>query len=109
MTREQVLDEAKKCVMQDRNATHGNPEDNFATIAAYWTTYLTANALLRDNGRLDGSDIAAMMVCVKLARLATSPERDDHWVDMAGYAACGCEIATKLLPVFARDEEDIPF
>ncbi len=36
-----------------------------------------------------------MMILMKLSRLATSPAKPDHWIDMAGYAACGGECATK--------------
>jgi hypothetical protein len=31
-----VLDEARQCVLSDRNAAYGQPEDNFANIAALW-------------------------------------------------------------------------
>ena len=36
-------------------------------------------------------DVAAMMILLKIARAATST-KCDHWVDIAGYAACGGEI-----------------
>jgi len=28
-----------------------------------------------------------MMIQLKLARIKTSPEHADHWIDVAGYAA----------------------
>lgn len=40
-------------------------------------------------------DVAAMMVLFKVGRLATGAGTADTWVDIAGYAACGGEIATK--------------
>jgi hypothetical protein len=86
-TREAILDRAKECVMKDRNATHGNPEDNFKTIAKYWSTYLKIE--------LGAIDVAAMMILMKMSRLHSSPTHHDHWVDIAGYAACGGEVATK--------------
>jgi hypothetical protein len=90
--REQVLAGAMQCVMRDRNATHGDPEDNFRDIAEFWTTYL--------RGRFPGVslasyDVAAMMALVKISRITTSPAQMDHWVDVAGYAACGGEVATR--------------
>ena len=38
---------------------------------------------------------AVMMIQLKLARIKTSPEHADHWIDVAGYAACGGEVAVK--------------
>ena len=38
-------------------------------------------------------DVAVMMVLFKTARIATGTETDDCFVDIAGYAACGGEIA----------------
>jgi hypothetical protein len=37
------------------------------------------------------------MADVKLARLANDDKHEDSWVDLAGYAACGGEVATKQL------------
>ena len=37
-------------------------------------------------------DVAAMMILLKVARLATSPDKWDNWVDIAGYAALGGEV-----------------
>ena len=85
--RERILNTAVECVMTDRNATHGNPEDNFRDIARYWSTYL--------GYEVKPHDVAAMMILVKVSRMATSPLKDDHWIDAAGYAACGYEVATR--------------
>ena len=94
MHRKQILENAIECVCKDRNATHGNPEDNFATIAAYWTTYLRSQQV---KAVITSIDVAAMMILVKLARIAISPSHPDHWIDAAGYAACGGGIATEGL------------
>lgn len=93
MDRKQILDAATECVMKDRNATHGDPEDNFKTIAKYWSTYMTSTygALIE----FTLQDVAALMILVKMSRLSTSPSHPDHWIDIAGYAACGGSIATK--------------
>lgn len=90
--RELILLEAIKCVTKDRNATHGDPEDNFAVIADFWTTYLKMKGRLAYG--IDSTDVAAMMVLMKVSRIITSPEHKDHWVDIAGYAACGGGIAS---------------
>lgn len=86
MNRQEILDAASACVTVDRAATHGDIENNFGTIAAYWSVHLDAN--------VSAADVAVMMAMVKMARIKTSPRHVDHWVDIAGYAACGGEIAT---------------
>jgi hypothetical protein len=86
MTRAEILAAAAHAVTQDRNATHGEPEDSFGLIAAYWTAHL--------DRLISFSDVAVMMNLLKLARIKTSPEHADHWIDIAGYAACGGEVAT---------------
>jgi hypothetical protein len=92
MTREQTLEAAKRCVCEDRNDTHGAPEDNFRTIAGLWSQYLHGV----DRLSLSSADVAAMMILVKVSRLVTSPNLPDHWIDIAGYAACGSELTSKV-------------
>lgn len=86
MTRSETLDRAKQCVCEDRASTYGPPEDNFARIAALASVAIGVP--------LTATDVAVFLVCVKLARLRTSPAHGDNWIDLAGYAACGAEIAT---------------
>lgn len=89
--REHVLDEAKKCVLQDRNSTYGKPEDNFRRIAELWTAYL--NIRPKDVGApITPTDVAQMMGLMKIARLAHNPTHKDSWTDLIGYAACGAGI-----------------
>ena len=40
-------------------------------------------------------DVAVMMALLKIARISENPQHMDSWVDLAGYAACGGEIAWK--------------
>jgi hypothetical protein len=37
------------------------------------------------------------MVLFKVARVATGHNKEDNWIDAAGYAACGGEIESKVL------------
>lgn len=83
--RADVLDTAKTYVLKDRNATHGDPEDNFGRIAELWSAYKRV--------QFNATDVAAMMALMKVARIAQSPEHRDSWIDLAGYAACGAGIA----------------
>lgn len=103
MDRGTILETAKQYVLKDRNQTSGEPEDNFRTIANYWQTYLESkHAFVASTFKLTSKDVAAMMVLMKCSRLATSPDHEDHWIDIAGYAACGGGIATlqkEILPL----------
>lgn len=96
MTREEILNAAKRCVCHDRNNQYGSPEDNFKTIAYLWTNYLNAGNALRGVGIcLRAKDVAVMMILLKAARIATGSGSQDNWIDLAGYAACGGEIEGK--------------
>ena len=81
--REEVLDRAKTYVSQDRNTDYGEPEDNFAAIAYLWSKYLDT--------KIEPHEVAILMILVKVARIKSSPNNADNWIDIAGYAACGAE------------------
>jgi hypothetical protein len=96
MDREAALAEVGKCVLSDRNKAYGNPEDNFKNTADIWNVHLRGRGLLAPGKSLDIRDVAALMVGLKLARLVSSPEKLDTWVDIGGYAVCGAESASIL-------------
>ncbi len=87
MTREECLDECKEIVTKHRQSCYGLPEDNFARIALMWSAYLGCE--------VKPYDVANLMILLKVVRSKNSPEKADNWIDAAGYAACGCEVATK--------------
>lgn len=87
MTRSEILDAAKEAVTRDRNTTHGEPEDIFAEILRLWSARLGV--------KLQSHHVAIMLMDLKTARAWKNPRHDDNWVDMAGYAACGGEVAEK--------------
>lgn len=90
MKREEVLDAAKKCVCGNREQDYGSPEKSFDTIAMLWSGYLIGKYGMTDV--LEPKDVAAMMVLFKMARVATGHNKEDNWIDAAGYAACGAEV-----------------
>lgn len=90
-TRGEILDAAKGCVCQDRNAEYGPPEDSFAAIAGHWNWWLGE----RLQTPLTALDVAEMMVGLKQARTRANPGHVDSHVDKAGYAACAGEIAIR--------------
>lgn len=86
--RQQILDEALKIIMKDRNSVYGNPEDNFKDIADLWTAY--------KNIKFTKMDVVIMNMLIKVARLKVTPEYHDGLVDIAGYAGCGGDIQAGL-------------
>ena len=89
MKRDEILDTAKKYVTKDRAAEHGDMEDNFQRIAAYWNAHLGLVDFIKTE------DVAAMMALLKIARIHSNPTHIDNWVDACGYLACGGEVASK--------------
>lgn len=101
MNRDEILAAAKKCVCGQREQDYGTPENNFACIANLWSSYLAQRleSWANSNGSrpllVDSTDVAAMLALLKIARIASGHNKDDNWIDLAGYAACGGEIATQ--------------
>ena len=87
VTRSKILSTAKSYITRDRQADHGDAEDNFSRIAGYWS--------LHTGTTLTATDVAVMMALLKVARIKQNPQHVDNWVDGAGYFACGGEIANK--------------
>lgn len=112
--REQCLKEAIEIITKDRNNSYGGPEDSFNDIAALWNTYLQVKAkkllttLAQDKvgvlslPTLEAHDVALMMDLMKTARLVSNPSHYDSWVDKAGYAGCGAEVAP-LIPKAGKE------
>lgn len=86
MTRAEILSKAKEIVCKDRNDQYGEPEDNFAQIANYWSVYL--------GEEICAQDVAVMMCLLKIARMQGG-YKEDSYTDAIGYLACGAEIAER--------------
>ena len=84
MNRKQCLEESIKCVCTDREGQYGSPENNFSLIAELWSAY--------KGETFTAEDVAMMMALLKIARIKTGKHKDDNYVDLAGYAACACEL-----------------
>ena len=87
MTRKECLSKADECVNGKRQEDYGTPQDNFLNIAKLWSDYKGVD--------FSPKDVSMMMALLKIARIATGTATEDSFVDLAGYAACGCEIATE--------------
>lgn len=90
--RQAVLDAANKAVNGERQLNYGKPESNFERIALLWDAHCRNSGII-DKRRFNAHDVAIMLALVKMARLANQPTHLDSWIDIAGYAACGAEVA----------------
>ncbi len=81
--REEILKQIEKCILNDRQNTYGTPEDNFQVIADLWNVYL---GIKDEDLQLTKQDVAIMMMLLKVARMKSSPNHLDNYVDAAGYS-----------------------
>ena len=83
MKRYAVLADAGMKINGDRARDYGDALENHTRIALMWGAIL---------GReITPSQVAVMMIALKISRLANQPEHLDSWVDVCGYAALGGE------------------
>jgi len=87
MNADDILATAANLVGGSRHETHGDKHQCFGLIARFWSDYLECE--------VKPEDVACMMGLVKIARIATGKHNPDNWIDLAGYAACGGEIAER--------------
>lgn len=97
-----MLMSAADLVDGDRNAQYGDPRQDFQRTAKYWNAHIEGvidRKLAASDGRIETSsvlepqDVAIMMSLLKVSRLAWDPTKEDTWIDVAGYAACGWHCA----------------
>jgi hypothetical protein len=80
----EILNTAASLVGGDRNTTHGSKQKNFDNTAALWSAYLGVP--------VSAEQVAICMVLLKVSRTACGTPIDDHYTDMAGYAAIAAEV-----------------
>lgn len=85
--RQTVLKQAECCVCGQREEDYGSPEDSFGAIGQLWTIYT--------GHPVTAKDVAMMMALLKIARIMGGKGTMDSYVDLAGYAACGAEVALR--------------
>ena len=89
-TRSSVLDTAKQYVTKDREATHGDMEDNFEAIAMLWEQYFSCEwsfspaDVASDDGPAE--DRTAQV---------QQGHTPDNYIDACGYMACAGELALR--------------
>ena len=86
MDKVEALREAISAV-EERGESYGDVRQNHQRIADLWSVVL---------GRtVTPEQVVLCMTCLKVARLIETPDHEDSWVDIAGYGACGAEVATE--------------
>ena len=87
MKRNEILLHAMNAV-KVRGESYGSPAENFERIAIMWSAILQQNITVKDVG--------CMMIALKMARLQETPDHEDSWIDIAGYAAVTAEAISDI-------------
>lgn len=93
--RTDILQEAIHLINGERNSSYGDPLDDFRTTASLWQTYLSRTVSARGRLVVEPHDVAILMAMLKMARISWSPEKRDHWADLAGYTGCGWDCVVR--------------
>lgn len=81
-----ALIEASHLLGGDRQGQYGDARVTHERIAQMW------NAIVPQGKRIAASDVALMMIAVKIVRASKNPGHRDSWVDIAGYAEIGSQL-----------------
>ena len=83
MKRDEILKEAETLINGDRAKDYGDAYLNHKRIAELWSPILDKDITVEQ--------VYACMIAVKLSRLIETPDHEDSWIDICGYAALGGE------------------
>ena len=70
-----------KATLTEREGEYGPPERSFVTLQSFWSQALGQEVTTQQ--------VVLLLTLLKVSRLAWSPDHQDSWVDLAGYAALG--------------------
>ena len=87
MNRMEILASAEEKVNGERDSVYGPPLENHKRIAIIWGVILGTE--------ISPAEVALCMLGVKVARLVQTPEHEDSYIDLVGYAAIAGELAGK--------------
>ena len=86
MIKKRMLLQADDLINGQRQEDYGDKLQNFTQIAMLFQATLAMK--LQPDARITPEDVALLMMQVKIARLAKSPDHFDSIMDIAGYAGC---------------------
>lgn len=81
-----ILKKADEIAGHARSRDYGHPYHNHRRIADIWT--VQAENILKPGVKFTPDLVVLMMIGLKLARLANSPNHEDSMLDVCGYAKC---------------------
>ena len=85
MNRGEILRDAENKINGERDAVYGHPLENHKRIALLWQVILGTE--------ISPAEVALCMLAVKVARLVQTPDHEDSYIDLCGYAAIAGELA----------------
>ena len=108
-----ILQEADKITGGARRESYGDPDKSLTVLANAWNNYLQMRGLIPPGLSLQKTDVAMLMVILKVYRNASKSQRD-NLVDIAGYARVAEMADPKLygeepldIPEFLRNPENL--
>ena len=83
MKREEILQKAEGYINGPRAKDYGDAHVNHMRVARLWSVILGQDITV--------DQVYLCLVQLKVSRLIETPEHEDSWVDICGYAALGGE------------------
>lgn len=87
MSSEEAINKLRE-VLLDRGKDYGTPRQNHGIVADLFNVFLSHHSRSEN---LEPEDTMVMMMLIKIARLCTTPEHVDSYLDIAGYAICALD------------------
>jgi hypothetical protein len=85
VVKENILQQAKELVNNDREGTHGDARQNHEQIAEFWNIFLDNK--LKPMAAITCDDVAVMMALLKISRSTQGKFNIDDYIDAAAYMA----------------------
>lgn len=85
VVKENILQQAKQLVSNDRESTHGDARQNHEQIAEFWNIFLDNK--LKPMAAITCDDVAVMMALLKISRSTQGKFNVDDYIDAAAYMA----------------------
>ena len=90
IVKENILQQAKELVSNDREGTHGDARQNHEQIAEFWNIFLDNK--LKPMAAITCDDVAVMMALLKISRSTQGKFNVDVYIDAAAYMAIAGEL-----------------